>query len=137
MSKPSNLHWRRKLHALLHDSPDKVLDILDHENSARRIAAGEGFAADEHFRKEADWAASAADRLPWPKAKQCSTATVEFRHPLDGSPLSMGNTPKGKAEEISQKTRPVLDDAHPRRAFLATWRFWRNWASSAQPDFAH
>ena len=137
MSKPSNLHWRRKLHAFLHDSPNKVLDILDHENSARRIAAGEGFAADEHFRKEADWAASAADRLPWPKAKQCSTATVEFRHPLDGSPLSMGNTPKGKAEEISQKTRPVLDDAHPRRAFLATWRFWRNWASSAQPDFAH
>ena len=137
MTTQETLYWRRKLHAYLHDSPNKVLDILDHENSARRIAAGAQFSNDEQSRKEADWAASAADRLPWPIASECNTATVEFRHPLDGRPLPMAKTPTRQAEEISQKTRPVLDDAHPRRAFLATWRFWRNWASSTQPDFAH
>ena len=137
MTKHETLYWRRKLHAYLHDSPNKVLDILDHENSARRIAAGAQFLNDEQSRKEADWAASAADRLPWPIASVCNTATVEFRHPLDGSRLPMAITHPRQAEEISQKTRPVLDDAHPRRAFLATWRFWRNWASSARPDFAH
>ncbi len=137
MTTQETLYWRRKLHAYLHDSPNKVLDILDHENSARRIAAGEKFSNDERFRKEADWAASAADRLPWPISGQCMTPKIEFRHPLSGKVLPMVDTPIRMAEETSQKTRPVLEDDHPRRAFIATWRFWRNWASCAQPDFAH
>ena len=134
-SESENLYWRRKLHAYLHDSPNKVLDILDHEHSARRIAAGDQFSVDERFRNEADWAASAADRLPWPT--RVRTDTIQFRHPLDGSLLPLGDISSQLAEEIAQTNKPKLEDEHPFRAFLATWRFWRNWASSAHASFAH
>jgi hypothetical protein len=53
----------------LHDSPDKVIDIVDHERCARSLAQAEGFQPVEAARKTADFAASAADRLPWPKSK--------------------------------------------------------------------
>lgn len=45
------------------DSADKVLRIVDHEHRAQRIS-GETL-LEEAARKEADWTASAADRLPF------------------------------------------------------------------------
>jgi CRISPR-associated protein Cmr2 len=79
---PDATFWQRKLAAFLHDSPDKVLDILDHENRARRIA-GE-IPPDERSRKETDWAASAADRLPFPPSRDTLTPLTRFLHPLGG-----------------------------------------------------
>jgi len=128
--------WKRKLAAYLHDSPDKVLSIVDHEQRARRIA-GETL-PEESSRKEADWAASAADRLPFPPSNTTRSELSCFKHPLGGSVISLNekSLAVGVAEEISQKTRPVLNEKDARAAFIATWRFWRNWASSTHRDFA-
>lgn len=139
-SPPTADFWKRKLAAFLHDSPDKVLRILDHEERARRIA-GE-VPPDEQSRKEADWAASAADRLPFPPSSTSKTELTCFRHPLGNPqgdskiPLNENALPLGLAEQTSQTTRPKLNENDPRAAFIATWRFWRNWASSRHADFA-
>ncbi|HEY5893503.1 MAG TPA: hypothetical protein VIT91_09750 [Chthoniobacterales bacterium] len=74
--------WKRKLAAFLHDSPDKVLSIVDHEKRAERIS-GCALESDQ-ARKEADWAASAADRLPFPPSSTTRTELSGFRHPLGG-----------------------------------------------------
>lgn len=128
--------WKRKLAAFLHDSPDKVLGILDHENRARRIA-GE-IPPDERSRREADWAASAADRLPFPPSKDARSPLSRFIHPLGLAELQLDESslPVDVAEDNSQMTRPKLNEDDPRGAFIATWRFWRNWAAARRADFA-
>ncbi len=133
---PDANFWKRKLAAFLHDSPDKVLDILDHENRARRIAGV--VPIEELARKESDWTASAADRLPFPPSSTTKSDLSCFKHPLGQSsiPLNKENLPVGVAEETSQRTRPSINEDDPRAAFFATWRFWRNWASSRHADFA-
>lgn len=134
----NDTYWRRKLSAYMHDSPDKVLSIVDHEERARRIAGD--CLPDERFRKDADWAASAADRLPFPPSSETKTELSCFRHPLGGDratmPLNEHRLPIGIAEQTSQTSRPEINEGDPRAAFFATWRFWRNWASSRHPDFA-
>lgn len=132
------LYWKRKLYAYLHDSPDKVLDIADHERRARRIA-GALMDEREDFRREADWTASAADRLPFPKSADTRTRLSRFKHPLGSGEVALSDTDLtvDRAEEISQKSRPVIEESSdPRAAFIATWRLWRNWASSIHPAFA-
>ena len=137
---PTADFWKRKLAAFLHDSPDKVLSIVDHEQRARRIA-GE-IPLNEQSRRESDWAASAADRLPFPPSSTTKTALSCFRHPLGDPlgrafiPLKEDKLPLGLAEQTSQTTRPKLNEDDPRVAFISTWRFWSNWASSRHPDFA-
>jgi hypothetical protein len=137
MSQADPIYWKRKLAAYLHDSPEKVLSIVDHEQRARRIA-GENFQFDEVARKDADWAASAADRLPFPPSCQTVTELSCFKHPMGGAVISLNEDklPVGLAEENSQVTRPRLTGDDPRAEFIATWRFWRNWASSRHRDFA-
>lgn len=140
-------YWRRKLSALLHDSPDKVIKIVDHEQRAQALAQAEGFELDEQARKQADFAASAADRIPWPKSKVdgeilCRSAfdatDTALKHPLGKSSVDFGRPfPTADAAfEVSQKTRPHLSGDDPRATFLATWRFWQNWASAADERFA-
>ncbi|MFN0128943.1 MAG: type III-B CRISPR-associated protein Cas10/Cmr2 [Verrucomicrobiales bacterium] len=136
MPTPTPSFWKRKLAAYLHDSPDKVLSIVDHEERARSLSGH--LLPDEQSRKEADWTASAADRLPFPPSSSTRTPLSCFRHPLGQAsiPFDESKLPIGLAEEISQKTRPVLQEDDARAAFIATWRFWRNWASAVHPDFA-
>jgi hypothetical protein len=38
MSSPNDTYWCRKLSAYLHDSPDKVIALADHEDRARSLA---------------------------------------------------------------------------------------------------
>jgi hypothetical protein len=49
MSPSNKLHWRRKLHAFLHDSPDKACDIAGHESRAAMIKALDQFGTDDKF----------------------------------------------------------------------------------------
>ncbi|MBX3733681.1 MAG: type III-B CRISPR-associated protein Cas10/Cmr2 [Verrucomicrobiae bacterium] len=113
-----------------------MLSILDHEERARRIAGM--IPSSEMARKEADWAASAADRLPFPPSSDTRTELTCFRHPLGGAeiPLNGQALPIGVAEDTSQTSRPKLNEDNPRAAFISTWRFWRNWAASRHADFA-
>jgi CRISPR-associated protein Cmr2 len=142
MSPHSHLHWRRKLHALLHDSPDKTCDIPGHEHRAEMLQSLDQFEKDEFFSKEADWAASAADRVPFPHPNALSEKLAdlaEFSHPLGSAKISKGRNFASDAQalEVSQKTRPfLLDESNPRASFICAWRFWRNWASDADPRFA-
>lgn len=147
MSVDNPTYWRRKLSAYLHDSPDKVIRIVDHEDRAKTLAQPEGFQPEETSRKSADIAASAADRLPWPKDKLgdqvlCRSAfdptDNSLRHPLGNSSIEFSRpfSSPDSALEISQKTRPLIADEDPRAAFICAWRFWQNWASAADERFA-
>jgi len=135
------LHWRRKLYALLHDSPDKASRIAGHEDRAAMLRALDQFGKDEEFVRQADWAAAAADRVPFPIPSALSeklTGLPSFNHPLGIAKLPKGKdfASEDEALETSQKTRPfLLRGEDPRSAFICAWRFWRNWASDSDPRF--
>ncbi|MDP0489461.1 MAG: type III-B CRISPR-associated protein Cas10/Cmr2 [Verrucomicrobiota bacterium JB023] len=140
MNGTNNTHWRRKLNAYLHDSPDKATDIASHEFRASWLKALDQFSDTETFDRSADWAASAADRLPFPPPGRMRQSLDE----LDSLPHALGkadiSAPKFssaiEALETSQKSRPYLVDSDDARAsYLCAWRFWRNWASSADSRF--
>ena len=147
MSIPNPAYWRRKLSAFLHDSPDKVIDLLDHEGRARSLAQAEGFALSETARKESDHAASAADRLPWPRSKigdeilcrsEFDATDKAFRHLLGQAALRFEKDFKTalQALDVSHTTKPVIVSDDPQAAFLTVWRFWQNWASAKDERFA-
>jgi CRISPR-associated protein Cmr2 len=140
-------YWRRKLSAFLHDSPDKVIDLLDHEGRARSLAQREGFDPSETARKESDHAASAADRLPWPRSRigeeilcrsEYDATDKSFRHPLGNAALGFEGDFKTALEalDVSHTTKPVAVSEDPRAAFFTVWRFWQNWASAKDERFA-
>ncbi len=132
MPATNETYWRRKFSAYLHDSPDKVIDLADHEGRARSLAQAEGFEPQQAARKDSDHAASAADRLPWPRWQLCRSefdaTSSALRHPLGGAAISFAHafaSPAGALEK-SQATRPRIADDDPRAAFLTAWRFWQN-----------
>lgn len=110
---PSADYWKQKISAFLHDSPDKALGILGHENRAESLANVFGFEKNEEFRKDADFAASAADRLPWPsyKTTKCKsdydTQGNPFRHPLSGKKIRL-DTHRDDVERTQHETMPLL-----------------------------
>lgn len=132
-------YWKRKLSAFFHDTPDKVADIKTHEQRAARIR--NLFRDLMSFQKTADFDAAAADRLPFPDSKVLRQDLAELRsipHPMGGSrfPIEDFKSP-AQAEEIAAKSMPFLvDDVDPKAAFICSWRFWRNWASSVDSRFA-
>ena len=60
--------WKRKLAAFLHDTPTKCLTIREHQEKSHIAMSRAGFTAEEIgcYDYEADWAAAAADRYPFP-----------------------------------------------------------------------
>jgi len=146
MNSPQNIYWRRKLNALLHDSPDKATDIQGHISRADLLKKLDQFKKDEFFGNQADWEASAADRFPFPsplKLTQALSEIQEYPHPMGGSSLPVSHfNSADEALEVSQKSRPFILSADenasdPRADFITAWRFWRNWASSIDPRLAH
>lgn len=142
MDPKERLYWRRKLHAFLHDSPEKAAKIAGHEDRAAMLKALDQFGPDEFFNRQADWFASAADRFPFPKPSELAVKLTElpaFQHPLGNASIPKGKdfASEDEAFETSQKTRPfLLNSSDPKAAFICAWRFWRNWASDADPRFA-
>lgn len=135
-------YWRKKLHACMHDSPGKVMEIWDHALRAMELARPDGFEEYECFSHEADWNASASDRLPWPKGLRQDFNGVSnyFRHPFAPSeaPYKFDVSIKSaeEAEQGGHLTRPTLIEDDPRAEFFARWRFWRWWASDFDPRLA-
>lgn len=140
-------YWRHKLSAFLHDSPDKVIDLVDHQGRARSLAQAEGFRPSEIARKESDHAASAADRLPWPLSRvgeeilcrsELGASDRAFIHPLGKAHLSFEEDFRTalQALDVSHTTKPSIITDDPRQAFLTVWRFWQNWASAKDERFA-
>lgn len=135
--------WLLKLSALLHDPPDKALDVRRHQGQAQRWANTLGITLSEDDFQQADWIASAADRLNFPSYR--SIGGVDFRqqpyltHPLAGIRL---NLDQGQLlpnpldnEQLQRAIQTALEsiDLHiqqdPQRLFL--W-LWRNWSAQIQ-----
>ncbi len=119
----------------MHDNPDKSTDIPGHQDKAAAHTLTDQIQDNEHFLKEADFAAAAADRLFFPTGREYYTAfdgqNNPFRHPLDGRSTFHFNQPlpPDYAHEIAQQAKPVLADGDARADFICRWRFWRQWAS--------
>ncbi|TVR50715.1 MAG: type III-B CRISPR-associated protein Cas10/Cmr2, partial [Puniceicoccaceae bacterium] len=138
----NSTYWRRKLDAFLHDNPGKALDIPNHELRALALRLKEQLDEQEYYDKEADFQASAADRLSFPHAGKLvapfDARENPFHHPLDGS-LSYRSDQRLTADlidEISQGNRTHLDESDVRTDFIARWRFWRQWAPEHAPALA-
>lgn len=146
MLQNNNNYWKQKISAHLHDSPNKILDIIGHEASAKSFEKIYALSPDEQFRKEADFAASAADRIPWPTclASEYDIQHNPLKHPLSGHAIVLDekqNT-NSKAEEDAHRTIPSIENSEQgdedlKLSFLALWRFWQNWASDRSPQLGY
>jgi CRISPR-associated protein Cas10/Cmr2 subtype III-B len=141
-------YWKQKTSAHLHDSPNKILNIIGHEAAAKSFESIYDLATEEQFRKDADFAASAADRIPFPKSSWCQSSydivKNPLRHPLSAEPIrfDLKQSTNRQAEEDAHRTIPILSNAEndedaDRLAFLALWRFWQNWASDRNQQLAY
>jgi CRISPR-associated protein Cmr2 len=130
------LFWKQKLAAFLHDPPSKALDIGNHQENARPAYSAVGLEPGI-FLKQADWTASAADRLPFPSGQiRCAFdgSQVTYRHPLCGIELPLPDLNATAALEKSQLVQPNLRERYPadwqepeiwRAKHFAHWRKWR------------
>jgi CRISPR-associated protein Cmr2 len=136
--------WQRKIQALLHDPPNKALNIKGHEAEARAWAQklGIGKLNDQDF-KPADWIASAADRLNFPSYWSIGGANFRNKpyltHPLTGKKLNLGGgrfLPTQINEDWLRTAMQTSIDQIPDaikadRQKLFLW-LWRNWSSEIQ-----
>lgn len=134
--------WLLKTKALLHDPPDKPLDIRGHEGQAQRWATQLGITLSRDAFQKADWIASAADRLNFPGYRTIGGANFRrspyLTHPLSGLGYSLGNTllpTQINDERLFESIQAVLDaipatiKANSQKLFL--W-LWRNWSTQIQ-----
>ncbi len=158
-------NWKNKLRAFLHDPPSKALDLPNHESFALTLLRQAGFSEEEAqgFSREPDWAASAADRLPFPSGQasgvRCHFDGVRnrFHHPLGPAaardaltlPFQSEFVTSDLAHETDQSVQPVLagfgditdDSSDPcglrwRARFFAHWRLWQKHAVERDYRFA-
>lgn len=134
--------WLLKTKALLHDPPDKPLDIKGHEGQAQRWAEQLGINLSRATFQKADWIASAADRLNFPGYRTIGGANFRkspyLTHPLSGIGYDLGNTllptqvnDKQLFESIQEALNaiPATIKADSQKLFL--W-LWRNWSTQIQ-----
>jgi len=130
----NSTRWQRKIVALLHDPPDKVLDIFSHKERANELmqaalrdlpdvpATGVPEPAWSDATKKADMIASAADRLNFPRGLRAPSDCA--LHPLSAQkmPLPVADlqkSSKAQAEVIRDLSQKVND---PQKRFLLLWR---------------
>jgi CRISPR-associated protein Cmr2 len=135
--------WLLKINALLHDPPNKPFNIKSHEGTAQTLSQLLNLSLYKHDFKQADWIASAADRLNFPGYYHIGGADFRIKpyltHPLSGVRLNLGGgklLPKDidqtqLTEAIKQSLifiKPEIKQ-DPQKLFL--W-LWRNWSSQIQ-----
>ncbi len=150
ISSPSADFWKRKLAAFLHDTPTKCLNIREHSLKSIEAMRRAGFNDDDiarydpeskrsdRYDHEADWAAAAADRYPFPDSRAAGLACAfdghrnKFHHPLDGlqqlgfSPIQSDDLGT-ETEQVCQPLLETGESADPdfwRNRFFAHWRLW-------------
>ena len=142
--------WKRKLAAFLHDTPTKCLNIREHSLKSIEAMRRAGFTDDDiarydpetkrsdRYDYEADWAAAAADRYPFPDSRASGLTCAfdghrnQFHHPLDGQ-QQLGFSPIQSDDlgtETEQVCQPLLETGESsepnfwRDRFFAHWRLW-------------
>ncbi len=138
--------WQKKIVALLHDPPDKVLDIPTHRERADALmqAALRGLpdvpptgvpdAAWIDAANIADTVASAADRLNFPKEIRAPSDCV--LHPLSGQKMHLLSADQQKSSEaqadvIGNLCRRTND---PQKRFLLLWRCLEDELIKSEPN---
>jgi CRISPR-associated protein Cmr2 len=126
--------WQRKIVALLHDPPDKVLDIPTHKDRASALmqtalrglpdvpTTGVPDAAWVDAANKSDTVASAADRLNFPEGLRAPSDCV--LHPLSGQSMPL---PTADPQRSSEVQADVIGDLSrrtddPQKRFLLLWR---------------
>jgi len=138
--------WQRKIVALLHDPPDKVLDIPTHKDRASALmqtalrglpdvpTTGVPDAAWVDAANKSDTVASAADRLNFPEGLRAPSDCV--LHPLSGQSMPLPTADPQRSSEVqadvigdlSQRT----DD--PQKRFLLLWRCLEDELDKREPN---
>lgn len=138
--------WQRKIVALLHDPPDKVLDIPTHKDRASALmqtalrglpdvpTTGVPDAAWVDAANKSDTVASAADRLNFPEGLRAPSDCV--LHPLSGQamPLPTADPQRSsgvQADVIGDLSRPTDD---PQKRFLLLWRCLEDELAKREPN---
>jgi CRISPR-associated protein Cmr2 len=147
--------WEHKLAALLHDPPDKSLDIGGHEASADKLKAAAFQGYDEadvkgftQFVKPADHFASAAERFVFPKIKCATTFDGRegsaFIHPLSSAEYILAAADadfrdvRGSIGGTLQSAVGGIDSDDPRVRFFLYWRRWlENTVTSGKTHARH
>ena len=140
--------WLLKISALLHDPPNKALNISGHEKQAQAWAQILNITLENNDFKQADWIASAADRLNFPNYQSIDGA--DFRkqpyltHPLTGEGIDLSKDhflpTKIDENQLQQAIRNSLEfippeiKQDPKKLFL--W-LWRNWSAQIQSTDAN
>ncbi len=132
--------WRTKLAALLHDPPDKCLNIADHEESARLFQAGAGLSGADDYDVSAVHAAdhftASADRFGFPKGK-CPTifktlGTGEFIHPLSSERHDLRvKELLAQFGDIHGILQSAINGIETDDAKMALFLYWRRWLENA------
>lgn len=137
------MDWARKIHAFLHDPPNKPLALAsDHAGQGQELASTiSGAALDETSRRiieTADHLAAGADRQNWLKPFHIDPRQeLQLIHPLEGKPVLVAGTVTEAALELAfspecvdaaqqagQKLSEVLAEIRDLRLrFLLLWRF--------------
>ena len=138
----SSAHWIDCIRAFLHDPPDKAFDIRGHEHrTCEALAAALNIPVAEaraQAQKQADWLASACERLPlpvgtlWADGKPVPDDQQAFNRikklertsPINGSPIPINET-VARTQAVKQIERiRDLAVANPemRLRALAMWR---------------
>lgn len=130
----SHLNWDILLRAWLHDPVDKPADIRGHESRAERYASvvlNEAISISELKFRDADPAASAAERLPMPPVNGDyenlavspeADQTLTVIHPFSGATRKIA---AGLDSEAVEKALARLAPRHGGRKidFLSLWRY--------------
>jgi hypothetical protein len=130
--------WQRKIVALLHDPPDKVLDIPGHEERARELVQKAFKLLEEEWKKAkgADRIASALDRIPFP-----SKLTVECDrviHPLSAQehPIALPSADQRETLQNlqNQVVENLLQGDDDKTRFLRLWRLFQEHLEQKAPS---
>jgi CRISPR-associated protein Cmr2 len=130
--------WQRKIIALLHDPPDKVLGIPGHEERARELVQKAFKLLEEEWKKAkgADRIASALDRIPFP-----SKLTVECDrviHPLSAQehPIALPSADQRETLQNlqNQVVENLLQGDDDKTRFLRLWRLFQEHLEQKAPS---
>ena len=138
MEELSDLFWKKKLKAFLHDPPGKCLNLANHEEIARQFMRSIGF-TDEEWRdpavRQSDVLAASADRFPFPKVGCCSSkfdfsSRNPFRHPFcDSTFASEPLSPELVEQKLQSSIYIVGENLSWKKRFFLYWRRWAEEAS--------
>ncbi len=146
--------WQRKIVALFHDPPDKVLQISGHKDRASVLMqlalqglpdvppTGVPDAAFVDASNRADAIAAAADRPNFPEGTEVLDWAQQnpiIIHPLSGQhcPLRITVNPKDSHDAQSKATRLLSQKSDdPQKRFLLFWRCLEDELRECEPNLA-